>query len=85
MTTLTIKLDERLKAGVQKKVEKEGMTLTALISQFFKGYLQDQFELRLVPKPEVLKAFQEMERDIRSGKAKFYKTAKEMHDDIMGE
>ena len=84
MTTLTIKLDERLKAGVQKKVEKEGMTLTALISQFFKGYLQDQFELRLVPKAEVQEAIKELEGQIRSGKFKAYRTAKEMHDDIMG-
>ena len=83
MTTLTIKLDERLKAGVQKKVEKEGMTLTALISQFFKGYLQDQFELRLVPRSEILRAHQEALREIKSGKAKLYKTAKEMSDDIL--
>jgi len=83
MTTLTIKLDERLKAGVQKKVEREGMTLTALIAQFFKGYLKDQYEFRLMPKPEVLEAFQEMEKQIQSGKYKSYRTAKEMHDDIM--
>jgi antitoxin component of RelBE/YafQ-DinJ toxin-antitoxin module len=85
MTTLTIKLDEQLKAGVQKKVEREGMTLTALISQFFKGYLKDQYEFRLVPKAEVLKAHRELEEEIKSGKAKIYKTAKEMSDDILSE
>lgn len=85
MTTLTIKLDERLKAGVQKKVEREGLTLTALIAQFFKGYLEDQYELRLVPSAELLKAIQESEEQIRSGNYKAYRTAKEMHDDIMGE
>lgn len=85
MTTLTIKLDDQLKAGVQKKVESEGMTMTALISQFFKGYLKNQYEFRLVPNAEVQEAIREMESEIKSGKAKVYKTAKEMHDDIMSE
>ena len=85
MTTLTIKLDDQLKAGVQKKVESEGMTMTALISQFFKGYLKNQYEFRLVPNAKVQEAIHEMESEIKSGKAKVYKTAKEMHDDIMSE
>ena len=43
-----------------------------------------KLEQKLVLKPEILRAHQEAIKEIKSGKARLYKTAKEMHDDIVG-
>ena len=85
MTTLTINIDGNLKERAQKKVRKEGETLTALIAHFLKTYLEDKWVFRLTPKEELLKAMRESEEKIRSGKAKLYNSAEEMMRDILDE
>jgi len=84
MTTLTINIDDNLKENVQKKVRKEGETLTSLIAHFLKSYLEDKWVFRLTPKEELLKAIREGEEEIRSGKAKLYHSTEEMFRDILG-
>lgn len=85
MTTLTINIDEHLKADVQKRTHKEGLTLTALISRFFKSYLNNEFEMRLVPNDKVLRAHKQALKELENGTAKLYNSAEEMIEDIMKE
>ena len=86
MTTLTINIDKNLKKGVQKRVKKEGLTLTALISQFFKSYLKGEWELQLTPPTkQLLEAIREADEEIRSGKAKLYDNVDKMFNDILNE
>ncbi len=83
MTTLTINIDDDLKESVQKKVRKEGETLTSLIAHFLKSYLEDKWVFCLTPKEELLRAHREGEKEIRSGKAKLYDSVEEMMRDAL--
>ena len=85
MTTLTINLDENLKTEVQKKVKKDGFTITALISQFFKSYLQDEWELKLSKKVELLEEHKEVLKLIKENKADLYNNAQDMTEKILSE
>ncbi len=87
MTTLTINLNSQLKAKVQKKVKKEGMTLTALISRFLDEYLKDEWELRISHRAEkrLLEAMKQSREDLASGKAKLYDNVDQMFEDILKE
>lgn len=85
MTTLTINLDENLKTEVQKKVKKDGFTVTALVSQFFKSYLQNEWELKLSQKTEVLEVHKEALKLIKENKAELYNTAQDMTEKILSE
>lgn len=87
MTTLTINLNSQLKARAQKKVKKEGLTLTALISRFLDEYLRDEWELRISPRAgkRLLDIRKEMREELASGKAKLYDNVDEMFEDILKE
>lgn len=49
MSTITVNIDPKLKSAAQKKVQKDGLTLTILISQFFKAYVNDEWVFTLSP------------------------------------
>lgn len=48
MTSLTINLDEDLKAEVQSKVKKEGVTITFVITQALKAYNENKLKFGLL-------------------------------------
>ena len=87
MTTLTINLDNQLKAKAQKKVKKEGLTLTALISRFLDEYLKGEWELKISPRAgkRLLETRKQMREELASGKAKLYNSAEELTEDILRE
>ena len=85
MNTLTINLNEMLKVKAQKKAKEEGMTLTAIISQFLKSYLRDEWEMKMSPaaKKRMDDAIRKSDEALTNGTAKFYSSAKEMTEDIL--
>ena len=88
MTTLTINLDEQIKNNAQKRVKKEGLTLTALISRFLKEYLKGEWEMRLMsPQAErrMTNAINQLKKDIANGTAKRYDDVDKMMDDVLNE
>lgn len=57
MTSLTINLEEPVKATAQKKARKDGVTLTFVVVQALKAYNEDKlnFGLKIVePEVEIL-------------------------------
>ena len=48
MTSLTINIEEPLKATAQKKAQKDGVTLTFVVTQALKAYNEDKLEFGLV-------------------------------------
>ncbi|MFH1284671.1 MAG: hypothetical protein ABIH78_03745 [Candidatus Peregrinibacteria bacterium] len=48
MTSLTINLEEPLKATAQKKAQKDGVTLTFIVTQALKAYNDDKLKFGLV-------------------------------------
>ncbi|HBB02792.1 MAG: hypothetical protein US89_C0009G0027 [Candidatus Peregrinibacteria bacterium GW2011_GWF2_38_29] len=48
MTSLTINLEEPLKAIAQKKAQKDGVTLTFIVTQALKAYNSDKLKFGLV-------------------------------------
>lgn len=48
MTSLTINIEEPLKATVQKKARKDGVTLTFVVVQALKAYNEDKLRFGLV-------------------------------------
>lgn len=48
MTSLTINLEEPLKATAQKKAQKDGVTLTFIVTQALKAYSEDKLNFGLV-------------------------------------
>jgi len=48
MTSLTINLDEGLKAKAQNKVKKEGVTITFIVTQALKAYNEDKLKFGLL-------------------------------------
>ncbi|MBU0578277.1 hypothetical protein KJ742_02980 [Patescibacteria group bacterium] len=87
MSTLTINLDEHIKSKAQKKVKKEGLTLTALISRFLKEYLRGEWEFRISPAADkrMMETISQLKKDIASGKAKRYDDVDEMFEDMLSE
>ncbi len=87
MNTLTINLNKMLKVKAQKKAKEEGMTLTALISQFLKSYLRDEWEFKMTPAAEkrMPDAIRESDEELANGTAKLYSSAEEMTEDILNE
>jgi hypothetical protein len=85
MSNLTISVDEDLKKQVIKKAKKDRMTVSFLVHQMFKNYLSDSFEVKIVPKNAMLESHNQVLAQIKSGKAKLYKSGKELIDDILSE
>lgn len=48
MTSLTINLEERIKAAAQKKAQKDGVTLTFIVTQALKAYNEDKLKFGLL-------------------------------------
>lgn len=48
MTSLTINLDDLVKATAQKKAQKDGVTLTFIVTQALKAYNDDKLKFGLV-------------------------------------
>ena len=48
MTSLTINLEEPIKATAQKKAQKDGVTLTFIVTQALKAYNDDKIKFGLV-------------------------------------
>ena len=48
MTSLTINLDEDLKAEAQSKVKREGVTITFVVTQALKAYNEDKLKFGLL-------------------------------------
>jgi len=48
MTSLTINLEELLKANAQKKAQKDGVTLTFIVTQALKAYSDNKLKFGLV-------------------------------------
>lgn len=48
MTSLTINIEEPLKATAQKKAQKDGVTLTFVVIQALKAYNEDKLKFGLV-------------------------------------
>lgn len=49
MTSLTINIEQPLKAIAQKKAQKDGVTLTFVVVQALKAYNDDKLRFGLVP------------------------------------
>lgn len=49
MTSLTINIEEPLKAVAQKKAQKDGVTLTFVVIQALKAYNDDKLKFGLIP------------------------------------
>ncbi len=56
MTSLTINLEESLKATTQKKAQKDGVTLTFIVTQALKAYNEDKLKFGLVSDDEEVTA-----------------------------
>ncbi|NIA18465.1 MAG: hypothetical protein GWO85_00045 [Simkaniaceae bacterium] len=48
MTSLTINLEKPLKATAQKKAQKDGVTLTFIVTQALKAYNDDKLKFGLI-------------------------------------
>lgn len=48
MTSLTINLEKPLKATAQKKAQKDGVTLTFIVTQALKAYNEDKLKFGLI-------------------------------------
>ena len=48
MTSLTINLDEKLKAKAQNKTKKEGVTITFIVTQALKAYNENKLKFGLL-------------------------------------
>jgi len=48
MTTLTVNIDDQIKHQAQKKTEKDGVTLTFVVSQCLKAYAQNEMKFKLM-------------------------------------
>lgn len=48
MTSLTINLEAPLKATAQKKAQKDGVTLTFIVTQALKAYNEDKLKFGLI-------------------------------------
>ena len=58
MTSLTINVEEKLKAMTQKKARKDGVTLTFIITQALKAYNEEKLKFGLMyPDDEIVASF----------------------------
>ncbi len=85
MSTLTINMNETLKAKARKMAKEEGLTLTALITQLLKSYLRNECMFRMTPAAEkrMDDAIRESDEALANGTARLYSSAEEMTDDIL--
>ena len=85
MSTINIRVDEKLKKEAEKVFDELGLGMTSALTIFLKAVVRTNsipFPLE-IPNEETLKAFQEVD-DISSGKIKpkKYSNAKELRKDL---
>jgi antitoxin component of RelBE/YafQ-DinJ toxin-antitoxin module len=87
MSTLTINLNHRLKNEARKKAKEDGMTLTAVITQFLQKYLCDECRIymSIAAEKRMDDAIKELDEAIANGTAKSYSSVEEMTEDILNE
>ncbi len=92
MTTLNIRIDEKVKEDARKTFALMGLDISSAIKLFLHQSVQEQkipFEIRTVNgytakyESEILKEVRDIERDLKNKKIKPYKTAREMHEAIL--
>ncbi len=86
----TIRLDERLKKGVQKKAKKYGLTFSDIVHLLLDAFVTGEVEVGVTKYPikylkQINKEIDEMDRLRRAGKLKSYASAKEMFKAILGD
>lgn len=58
MTSLTINLEEPIKSKAQKKAQKDGVTLTFIVTQALRAYNEDKLKFGLIyPDDEIMASF----------------------------
>lgn len=72
MTSLTINLEEPVKITAQKKAQKDGVTLTFVVTQALKAYNEDKLKFGLIyPDDEIMASF-----DVSTKEGKRFKIKK---------
>lgn len=93
MTTLNIRVDEKIKEAARKTFASMGLDMSSAVNLFLYQSVEQQripFEIKTVNgyskeyESSILKEIRDIEKGIRSGKIKGYKNAKEMHQAILG-
>jgi|SRR3989344_896961 len=94
-TTLTIKIDKKLRDDAKRAAKSAGLPLTTAVSAMLKKFVRDRvlvFEADCLfpshtPNAETRKAIREVQRYKagKRGKVKSYATADEMFADVLGE
>jgi DNA-damage-inducible protein J len=88
MTTLNIRIDEKLKKKATKTFASMGLDMSSAIKLFLHQSISEQkipFEIRTVNgytidyEDELISQVNQLKEDIRTGKAKGYKSIKALH------
>ncbi len=92
MTTLNIRIDDKIKRDARKTFARMGLDMSSAIKLFLYQTVEQQkipFELRTVNgyseeyENEILKESENIIRDLKNGKIKPYKTIQELHASIL--
>ncbi|MFA6515183.1 MAG: type II toxin-antitoxin system RelB/DinJ family antitoxin [Candidatus Paceibacterota bacterium] len=92
MTTINIRIDENIKNKATKTFASMGLDVSSAVKLFLHQSILEQripFEIRTVngytmaEEDEMLRQVNQVKEDIRTGKAKGYKSIKAMHRDIL--
>jgi DNA-damage-inducible protein J len=92
MTTLNIRIDEKIKESARKIFAHMGLDLSSAVKLFLYQSVEEQripFELRTINgysenyESEILKEVKDMIRDLKNKKIKPYKTVRELHSVIL--
>lgn len=94
MTTLNIRIDEKIKEDARKTFAGMGLDISTAVKLFLYQSVQQQkipFELKTINgytekyESEITEAAEEALRDFKSKKIKSYKNIKELHSAILNE
>ncbi len=92
MTTLNVRVDEKIKEAARKTFASMGLDMSSAVNLFLYQSVEQQkipFEIRTINgytekyEDEVLKEVNQVTKDLRSKKRKPYKTIKELHSAIL--
>lgn len=92
MTTLNIRIDEKIKEDARKTFASMGLDLSSAVKLFLYQTVEQQripFELRTINgyteeyEDELLKAAEDTMNDLKNKKIKPYKSIRKLHSDIL--
>lgn len=92
MTTLNIRIDEKIKENARKIFARMGLDMSSAVKLFLYQSVEEQkipFELKTVNgytqeyEDEILKEIRETANDLKNKKIKPYKTARKLHSVIL--